>query len=29
VASQLPATLKNRLVEMFALGVPVYRQRFA
>lgn len=28
VASQLPATLKNRLVEMFALGVPVYRQRF-
>ncbi len=27
-ASQLPATLKSRLVEMFALGVPVYRQRF-
>src|SRR6266850_2040925 len=27
-ASQLPATLKGRLVEMFALGVPVYRQRF-
>lgn len=27
-ASQLPATLKSRLVEMFALGVPPYRQRF-
>ena len=27
-ASQLPAALKHRLVEMFALGVPVYRQRF-
>lgn len=27
-ASQLPATIKNRLIEMFALGVPVYRQRF-
>jgi transposase len=26
--SQLPAALKHRLVEMFALGVPVYRQRF-
>ncbi len=27
-ASQLPASIKSRLVEMFALGVPVYRQRF-
>lgn len=27
-ASQLPASIKHRLVEMFALGVPVYRQRF-
>lgn len=27
-ASQLPAAIKHRLVEMFALGVPVYRQRF-
>lgn len=27
-ASQLPVVLKHRLVEMFALGVPVYRQRF-
>ena len=27
-ASQLPAPIKSRLVEMFALGVPVYRQRF-
>jgi transposase len=27
-ASQLPAPIKSRLIEMFALGVPVYRQRF-
>lgn len=27
-ASQLPTTIKSRLIEMFALGVPVYRQRF-
>ena len=27
-ASQLPTAIKHRLVEMFALGVPVYRQRF-
>ncbi len=27
-ASQLPAAIKHRLIEMFALGVPVYRQRF-
>jgi len=26
--SQLPASIRNRLIEMFALGVPVYRQRF-
>lgn len=27
-ASQLPVAIKHRLIEMFALGVPVYRQRF-
>jgi len=27
-ASQLPASIRTRLIEMFALGVPVYRQRF-
>jgi transposase len=27
-SSQLPGSIKSRLVEMFALGVPVYRQRF-
>lgn len=27
-SSRLPASIKRRLVEMFALGVPVYRQRF-
>lgn len=27
-ASQLPTAIKQRLLEMFALGVPVYRQRF-
>lgn len=27
-ASQLPTSIKSKLVEMFALGVPVYRQRF-
>ena len=27
-ASQLPTAIKHRMVEMFALGVPVYRQRF-